>query len=69
MTTRPGPLLREIATDIKIAHSVFALPFALLAAFMAASPLDGGPIDWARFAPHPYQRWSIAGSALIIFID
>ncbi|TMV36716.1 peptide transporter, partial [Thioclava sp. BHET1] len=24
---------------------------------------------WALFAPHPYQRWSIAGSALIIFVD
>ncbi len=39
---------RRIATDIKIAHSVFALPFALLAAFLAASP-EGTAIDWSRF--------------------
>ena len=29
--------LRVIAEDIKIAHSIFALPFAVLAAFMAAN--------------------------------
>lgn len=38
-----------IAADIKIAHSVFALPFAVLAAFMAAKPA-GTSIDWRRFA-------------------
>jgi len=38
---------RTIAGDIKIAHSVFALPFALLAAFLAASV--AGPIDWGEF--------------------
>ena len=32
--------------DIKLAHSVFALPFALLAAFLAASPFS----NWARFS-------------------
>ncbi len=37
-----------VAADIKIAHSVFAMPFAILAAFMAAAA--GGPIDWRRFA-------------------
>ncbi|MHC4910293.1 MAG: 4-hydroxybenzoate octaprenyltransferase, partial [Planctomycetota bacterium] len=36
-----------IAADIKIAHSVFALPFAILAAFMAAAPV-GARIDWPR---------------------
>ena len=41
--------LRLIATDIKIAHSIFALPFALLAAFMAAKA-DEAEIDWSRFA-------------------
>ncbi len=39
---------RVIAADIKLHHSVFALPFAVLAAFMAAA--DAGPIDWPRFA-------------------
>jgi 4-hydroxybenzoate polyprenyltransferase len=40
--------LRLIAGDIKIAHSVFALPFAILAAFMAAAP-RGAAIDWRGF--------------------
>lgn len=35
-----------IAGDIKLAHSVFALPFALLAAFLAAST---PAIAWPRF--------------------
>lgn len=32
--------------DIKIAHSVFALPFALLGAFLAAT----APLDWPRLS-------------------
>lgn len=44
-----GGVLREIAADIKIAHSIFALPFALLGAVMAAAPAGGG-IEWRRFA-------------------
>ncbi len=46
--------LRLIAADIKLAHSVFAMPFALLAAFMAAlgtrTPVDSD-IDpfWLNF--------------------
>jgi 4-hydroxybenzoate polyprenyltransferase len=50
--------LREIAGDIKLAHSVFALPFALLGAFMAwrpptevdATPLARAGAGSARFA-------------------
>ncbi|MFM9996426.1 MAG: 4-hydroxybenzoate octaprenyltransferase [Phycisphaerales bacterium] len=38
--------LRLAAADIKLAHSVFALPFAVLAAFLARAP--GAP--WGRFA-------------------
>ena len=38
LATSPLRTLRIIAADIKIAHSVFAMPFALLAAFMAAVP-------------------------------
>ncbi len=43
--------LRLVGADIKLAHSVFALPFAVLAAFLVA-PRDGGgaSIDWSRFA-------------------
>lgn len=50
MIERPSGLhaARTIAGDIKLAHSVFALPFALLAAFMAASTADGG-MDWGGF--------------------
>ncbi len=40
---------RVIASDIKLAHSVFAMPFAILAAFMAAQPVEAS-IDWGRFA-------------------
>ena len=39
----------EIAADIKLHHSIFALPFAVLGAFMAAAPPGGSGIDWARF--------------------
>jgi 4-hydroxybenzoate polyprenyltransferase len=39
---------RVIAADIKLAHSIFALPFALLAAFMAATSAYA-TIDWNRF--------------------
>ena len=44
-----GAKLRLVGADIKLAHSVFALPFALLAAFMVA-PRDERVIDWATFA-------------------
>lgn len=40
--------LRVIAADIKIAHSVFALPFALLAAVMALVGTSDAAIDWGR---------------------
>jgi len=39
----------EIARDIKLHHSIFALPFAVLGAFMAAAPPGGSGIDWSRF--------------------
>jgi len=41
--------LRLIASDIKLGHSVFALPFALLAAFMAGPRAGDGAAAWARF--------------------
>ncbi|MHC5004385.1 MAG: 4-hydroxybenzoate octaprenyltransferase, partial [Planctomycetota bacterium] len=40
--------VRLVAADIKVAHSVFALPFAVLAAFMAAAP-PGETVRWPRF--------------------
>lgn len=37
--TRPAlPLLAGVARDIKLAHSIFALPFAVLGAFLARRP-------------------------------
>lgn len=39
---RPAPLL-ALARDIKLAHSVFALPFALLAMFLAAGSVGRLP--------------------------
>ena len=42
--------MRHIAVDIKIAHSVFALPFALLAACMAEAGTSE-TIDWGHFGP------------------
>ncbi|MHC4218447.1 MAG: 4-hydroxybenzoate octaprenyltransferase [Planctomycetota bacterium] len=51
-TAAPSPPIhtaRIIAADIKLHHSVFALPFAVLAAFMAAAP-EGRVTDWRRFA-------------------
>jgi 4-hydroxybenzoate polyprenyltransferase len=55
VTTADAPslsTLRALAADIKLSHSVFALPFALLAACMAAAHAgDGsGGIDWSRFS-------------------
>lgn len=47
-TTTAVPFLHRLrlaAADIKIAHSVFALPFAVLGAFLACPP--GSP--WGRF--------------------
>lgn len=47
MTAAGLAAAREIARDIKVSHSVFALPFALLGAFVA---LPAGPIDRGRLA-------------------
>ncbi len=46
--TRPFRTVRELAADIKLQHSVFAMPFAVLGAFMAAAPAQGAGIDWPR---------------------
>jgi len=47
IAAQPAGTLRTVAIDIKLAHSVFALPFALLAAIMAAAPA-GAVIGWGR---------------------
>ncbi|MEM0984320.1 MAG: 4-hydroxybenzoate octaprenyltransferase [Planctomycetota bacterium] len=39
-----------IAGDIKLAHSIFALPFALLGAFLGAPRDDADAIRWGVFA-------------------
>ena len=58
MTTASIPhwrAIRLIAADIKLAHSVFAMPFAILAAFMAAAPADAtapGRSSWIHNPLH-----------------
>ncbi len=71
LTTRLGAL----ATDIKISHSVFALPFALLATFLALDHQTAGarsaPLAWiitlvvvcmvlARTMAMAFNRWADA---------
>src|SRR2546423_288318 len=41
--------LRLMAGDIKLAHSIFALPFAVFAAFLAGPNPGAALIDWVRF--------------------
>lgn len=50
VTTMRSPIaaLRLVARDIKLAHSVFALPFAVLAAIMAAAPGGAATVEWGR---------------------
>ncbi len=45
LAARAGLALR----DIKLAHSVFALPFAVLGAFLAAPRIGDSGIHWSRF--------------------
>ncbi len=40
--------LRLLLSDIKVSHTIFAMPFALLGAFLAAT--FGEQIDWATFS-------------------
>jgi 4-hydroxybenzoate polyprenyltransferase len=53
-TKAPAPLptpLRAALADIKLAHSIFALPFAILAAFLVAPRApDSARILWPTFA-------------------
>ncbi|HHN77783.1 MAG TPA: 4-hydroxybenzoate octaprenyltransferase [Phycisphaerales bacterium] len=58
MSASPAPVsdplakLALAARDIKLAHSLFALPFAVMAAFLAGPGRAGhaGRTDWGRFA-------------------
>lgn len=45
LSSPPLPLLAGVAKDIKVAHSIFALPFAVFGAFLARSPDFG----WTAF--------------------
>jgi 4-hydroxybenzoate polyprenyltransferase len=60
----PLRALRLIATDIKLAHSVFALPFAVLAAFMAAKN-GPGPIFGSGA---PSGGWRFGGQLALIVL-
>jgi len=61
------------AKDIKLAHSVFALPFALLGAFIAFAPLVNSalyvPVPVTPGAPQPSWspwRWFAGNLALVV---
>ncbi|QDU70900.1 UbiA-like polyprenyltransferase [Mucisphaera calidilacus] len=67
----PLALLHAIAADIKLSHTVFALPFALLAMFLAAAGVDRLPsaAEWAlilfcmvaaRTFAMTFNRWADA---------
>lgn len=45
-----GRALRLLAADIKLAHSVFALPFAILGAFLVGPGSAGDRASWLGFA-------------------
>src|SRR5687768_2891374 len=53
MNRTDGSLARKLAVfaaDIKVTHTVFALPFALLSTFLAADALPGRTPGWGRVA-------------------
>lgn len=63
----PGPArglaaIKVIASDIKLAHSVFALPFALFGAFLAATS-PSGPL-----ATDPAQRWLFGWQLALVLV-
>jgi len=58
--SHPLRTIRTIAADIKLAHSVFAMPFALLGAFMAGRSASGQ--SWARGDWKPFAE----GFALVM---
>ena len=55
-------LLIEIGRDIKLAHTIFAAPFAILAAFLAAGEFPGFPklvlIGWCMFFARTFAMLS-----------
>jgi len=63
----PASSIALIAADIKIAHSVFALPFAILAAVMAAP--DGGsekPVLRFTYSPEARNTFALQVSLIIL---
>lgn len=74
MTSAPGTLvdppvsrlgaLRLVASDIKIAHSVFALPFAVLAAFLAGRSIFIASED--AFGPGLFILGEFGGRLLLV---
>ena len=49
-TVGTGEAFAIIAADLKLAHSIFALPFAILAAFMAGPDRRDDGAAWREFA-------------------
>ena len=58
--------------DIKLAHSVFALPFAVLAAFMASSVTGGGGASGGAAAAGTHGRtdgsWGVFAGQLALVV-
>ncbi len=71
-----GAKLRLVGADIKLAHSVFALPFALLAAFLVAPRLPAEPVPPGMLDIHggvvrAYYApidWSVFGGMLGLIV-
>jgi 4-hydroxybenzoate polyprenyltransferase len=61
-------VVRLMAGDIKIAHSVFALPFAILAAVMAAEQAIVIPGDYRAFWPGLYLLARLIGPLMLIVL-
>ena len=66
----PGPLAEgadEAAAALFQERRENAVGFWFYQYFIVSIVLFTGA--WMRFEPHPWQRWSIAGSALILFVN
>jgi 4-hydroxybenzoate polyprenyltransferase len=67
-TSTPLQPLRIIAADIKLAHSVFALPFAILAVVMAGEQAIIIPDDDRAFWPGLYLLGRLLGPLTLVVL-
>ena len=58
--------IKIIFTDIKIAHTVFALPFAVMSAFLAAEGMPGlGELTWILIAMFSARNGAMAFNRIV----